>query len=54
MVFYRSTRTYRMEEITDDPMRPGYIRVIGIQDGLVAAVLSPSDFETQFEEIPDE
>lgn len=51
MDIYRSRKEYRTEEV--ESMGNISIHVIGVDDGMVYAILSPEDFENQYEEIPE-
>lgn len=48
---FRSTKQYRAEEV--ESMGITSIHVIGIDDNMVYAILSPEDFAQQYEVIPE-
>ena len=51
MDIFRSKKQYRSEEV--ESMGIISIQVIGVDDGMVYAILSPEEFAEQYEVIPE-
>lgn len=52
MPVYRSNKKFTIEETTE--MGVEIVKIIGVDDGLVVAVLNRLDFDTQYTEVPEE